>query len=463
MNRAVLDPARHAPDAVPQEVRWFVPGVLALGLLLRLCFILEFPLVAGDSLTYLELARNCLEHGVLGLGTGPVVEPSGMRMPGYPLFLAAGLAVFGRQSVTAILVLQALLDLGTCLLVGGIARSLGGPRAARLALLLAANCPFLANYSSNLLTETLATFLTAATLRLVLLALEASWPRAGRLFLFSGLTTAAATYVRPDSLFLLFVALTVVPFARAVSRGEAVRCALLLVSGVVVSLLPWTLRNWRVLHVFQPLAPRYFVPPGQAVAPRGWGAWTRTWIADYSSVVEVYWPLPWRPIDTRLIPARAFDTPEQRERTLALFDEYNRDPALTPQLDAAFARLAEERIRAHPVRFYVALPAARLATIWLRPKTDRLPLGSFTSGERWAFDLWYGAFNLLVLGSAAGAVFLRSTAAAHRVLIALFLGGRSVSYAMLENPEPRYTLVCYAVILAAAGSFLAARLARPAR
>ena len=41
-----------------------------------------------------------------------------------------------------------------------------------------------------------------------------------------------------------------------------------------------------------------------------------------------------------------------------------------------FAQLAQQRIRRHPLRYYVWLPSLRIADMWLRPRTEMLPLNS---------------------------------------------------------------------------------------
>ena len=63
----------------------------------------------------------------------------------------------------------------------------------------------------------------------------------------------------------------------------------------VLPLAPWTLRNWRTFHVFQPLAPRYANDPGER-APRGFARWYRTWAIDFASTDEVYWNYDGDPI-----------------------------------------------------------------------------------------------------------------------------------------------------------------------
>ncbi len=39
-----------------------------------------------------------------------------------------------------------------------------------------------------------------------------------------------------------------------------------------------------------------------------------------------------------------------------------------------FARLAEERMQAHPLRYYLWLPLGRMADMWLRPRVENLPI-----------------------------------------------------------------------------------------
>jgi len=244
---------------------------------------------------------------------------------------------------------------------------------------------------------------------------------------------------------------------RSRSHGwqSAVGGAALLLAGTAVALAPWAYRNWRQFDVILPLAPRYAVSSDEVSL--GFARWTRTWIIDYASVEAVFWPMPWRTIDTARIPARAFDTPEQRERTLALFEAYNRAPAPSAELNAEFGRLAAERIRARPIRYYVGLPAARLATLWLRPKSDRLPWWQLERSWVVTAHVVFGLFNLFVLGAALGNLFAQPRALRHGGLFGLFVGARSLFLAMLENPEPRYTLVCYPVILVAAACYLASR------
>ena len=135
---------------------------------MRLFFFFHFPAVTDDSRIYADLATNWLQHGIYGQTqlTPSVQEivPTDTRLPGYPAFLAAIFWLFGAGNFKAVLLTQILFDLATCLIVADLARRAVSERAARIAFVLAALCPFLANYAAAELTETLEIFFTALAL-----------------------------------------------------------------------------------------------------------------------------------------------------------------------------------------------------------------------------------------------------------------------------------------------------------
>ena len=111
----------------------FTLVVLAFGAALRLWFIHLHPMVQGDSLLYGDIAANWINHGIYGHSVGhdsglTTVEPTLVRLPGYPAFLAFIFALFGTANYRAVVYVQALVDLGACLLIAHLARK----QAARL-------------------------------------------------------------------------------------------------------------------------------------------------------------------------------------------------------------------------------------------------------------------------------------------------------------------------------------------
>jgi 4-amino-4-deoxy-L-arabinose transferase-like glycosyltransferase len=463
----------------PQSVRYYL-ALTAAALALRLAFVCGHPVVDGDTFFYGELARNWVRFGILGVGDGVGATPSLIRLPGYPAFLAALWSVFGINNFLAVLLAQTAVDVATCFVVANLARRLvGSGRAARIAFLLAALCPFTANYAASALTETLAIFFAALALDLAV----AAGHRPGlRLWTGCGAAVAAGILMRPDGGILLAALVAYLGLCCLTGQPDATAAppparrfapwlarALVLCLVALAPLAPWTLRNWHDFGLFQPLAPRYANDPSEFV-PRGWQTWVKTWIADYVSVAEIYWVEGEETLDLSRLPARAFDTAEERARVAALFAAYNTgERRFTPELDAQFRRLAAERIRRHPVRYYVLLPALRIADMWLRPRTEMLNLAirwwEFGSPPESLAALLFGLLNLAYLAAAClGAVFLwkRPGSAPGWGMLVIFVVLRSLFLGSLENPEPRYTLECYPVVFVLAAAWLNARFYRPA-
>src|SRR5436305_9210330 len=221
-----------------------------------------------------------------------------------------------------------------------------------------------------------------------------------------GLSCAAAILLRPDGALLLACIFLYLSWAarRAmrISHGTefvwSLQSALLIVVLAILPLVPWTLRNYHIFHRFQPLAPRYANEENEFV-PMGFNHWTKSWIADYVSVEEIYWAVPGSKIDGATLPPRAFDTPQQREETEQLIADYNDLLHVSPPLDARFEAISAERVQAHPIRYYLGLPILRVLDMWLRPRTETLPCDSrwweFNDEPKWsAVAIGFGALNL---------------------------------------------------------------------
>jgi Dolichyl-phosphate-mannose-protein mannosyltransferase len=428
---------------------------LAAGAALRLCFIHAFPQIQGDSLLYADIARNWLSHGIYGRsivhpGAPAAIAPTLVRLPGYPGFLALCFAVFGNQNYAAVLYLQLVIDLATCLLIAEFVRRLCGGRVAMLALWLAALCPFTANYVAMPLTETFSIFCVALGLCAFAAVLERphwAW------MLALAFAWSYAALLRPDGALLGIVFFPALLAYGRSALGLARSLRIACFCGLI-ALLPfaaWTLRNWHTFHIFQPLAPRSASDPGEPKAT-GFQRWAKTWVADFASTYEVYWNVPGDDIDLHALPARALDT--QHHETLTLIARYNDGDVLTPEIDAAFAALAAQRIRAHPVRYYGTLPLLRLADMWLRPRVEMLNIEL-----RWwqyrlhhvetRFSYAYGALNLAyLLAALVGAFYWPRFASAMVAYVVL----RSILLATIEAPEPRYTLECFPIVIAFASA-----------
>src|SRR3989440_10826544 len=117
-----------------------------------------------DGRIYAQIARNVLEQHVYSHETAPPYDPSYIRLPGYPLFLAAVYSIFGHTNNGAVRIAQALIDTGTCALVALLAFYWQTDEkrkrvTAIAALALAAVCPFTTIFAVTILTEVPTNFL----------------------------------------------------------------------------------------------------------------------------------------------------------------------------------------------------------------------------------------------------------------------------------------------------------------
>jgi 4-amino-4-deoxy-L-arabinose transferase-like glycosyltransferase len=435
---------------------------LAAGLALRVWWVWKYGLVAGDTLVYGDIAQNLMRHGVYGL-TGivkgmPVVRPTLIRLPGYPLFLVACFAVFGVGKYLPVLVLQVLMDLWTCLLLAGTTRRIFGEKPALLALWLGAACPFMANFVASPLTETPTLFCMALAFYALVRWVEDGrglnrwiWP--------IGFALAWAILLRPEQGLL---AAAVVPGMiwlewKAAGSGwslRSFRAALAVSFSALLALVPWAVRNWQTFDVVQPLAPRYANDPNE-FNPYGFQRWYRTWAIDFSSTANVYWNYDGDSISIADLPNRAFDSNEQYAQTEEAINEYNLTDSATPKVDAKFAEIAAERVKTDPLRYYLALPAARVLNMWFRPRVDNLPVPL----EWWKFrahkaaTLFAVVYGILNLGyfalAAVGLARWREWSAWAPVLWAMVatVALRSALLLTLDNSEPRYTLEFFPVLI----------------
>jgi hypothetical protein len=444
---------------------------LGLGTWLRLWFIWHFPQVNGDGLIYGDIAKNWLLHGTYArtdfTSLGPIIQPTLIRLPGYPLFLAACFRAFGLDHYGAVLYLQVAIDLVSALIVGGTTRVIAGDRAGMWALYLALLCPFTANYVAAPLSETLSIFCVAVNCAaLVWLQMRPGWRPC---VLLAG-SWSYATLLRPDGALLATASfLAIVAFANRrflglppLGRTRAWRLAM---GAGLLSLIPfaiWTARNLRTFGVFQPLAPRYATDPGEFTAP-GFQRWMKTWIVDFASTSDIYWNVDSAPLELNLLPSRAFDSAAQREQTAEIFAAYNESTTLTPSIDARFDALAIERERARPLRSYLKLPLLRVMDMWLRPRTEMLNIEL----RWWQYDRHntetefaaaYAALNLAyIVLAAVGAWRLRRRCTVLVAAIVAYCLLRSLLLATIEAPEARYTIEAFPMLCILAGAAWASR------
>jgi hypothetical protein len=444
---------------------------LAIGLFLRLWMLKDLFQVNGDSLIYGDIAKNLLQHGRYAFsGANGDFYPTLIRIPGYPFLLALCFQLFGTENYYSAALLQIALELLGCLLLADFAGRIapgGLATRARLATLwLAALCPFTASYAAAPLAETPTLF--ALALALWAAARFHDRPGWASALWFTFAVTYAAL-LRPDG------ALVAVALAPALVIGlrrtglpahlqpqKLLRMTLICILLALAPFAAWTARNWHTFHVFQPLAPRLATDPGEDSFP-GWESWTKSWCLDFISTYNIYWVVPDEPLDLSKLPGRAFDSPAQYAETAAIAADYNNHGYnLTSEIDARFAHLAQQRIAAHPFRYYLWLPLGRLADMVFRPRVENLDIDLdwwvYSHHHKETLFSWaYAALNALYLLLAGLALMLRPRF--WKAMLA-YIALRSALLLTVEAPEARYTLEFFPILFALGGIAISSLIAK---
>ncbi|MFZ1937799.1 MAG: glycosyltransferase family 39 protein [Terracidiphilus sp.] len=444
---------------------------LAAGLALRLWMLKTLFEVNGDALIYGGIAKNLILHGRYDLTVSSgEMYPTLIRLPGYPLFIALCFKLFGMENYFSAACAQIVMDLASCLLLADFARRIA-PAAHKQGawlgtLWLAALCPFTASYAVLPMPETPTILALALAMDMMARFRERQKWSSALCFTFA---ITGATLLRPDGALagICFAPALLIAVAKLSGEEEfpfakLARMAAVCVVLAVAPFAVWATRNWSVFHVFQPLAPRLANDPGED-PNLGWEHWVKSWCLDFISTYQIWWNVPWDKLDVNELPNRAFDSPAQYAETLALAADYNdHGMEITPEIDARFEKLAEERIAANPLRYYAWLPMGRVTDMWLRPRVENLPIDldwwvyahHHTETEfSWAYGGLNAAYLLLGLAGLLRRPRFWGALLAYMVL-------RSALLLTVEAPETRYTLECFPMLFALGGVALSCAVQR---
>lgn len=222
--------------------------ILAAAFLLSAAYSLFVPQppVVADADEYDTIGWN------IATGRGFSYEPgtpTPARAPFYPFMLSIIYAAAGH-SHTAVRLVQCFLAALTCLLTYLIAFRLFGSRIAAWAGWLTAVYPVLIAYAGMILSETLFTFLLCATLWFLI---EGHSQKGKQMIFWSaaGLTLGLATLTRATT--ILFPAAVLLMAIIGKDRRSLAPLALSFIA-FAVTLVPWTVRNYRAFGVLMPVS-----------------------------------------------------------------------------------------------------------------------------------------------------------------------------------------------------------------
>jgi len=233
--------------------RVWLAGVLAVAAGIRLALLFQTlsrpelrDVLLLDSRVYDQMAAKITAGSLLAGSEAFSLAPL------YAYFVAL-IRWLGPAGPGALYGVQQLLGLASIALVALVARRCGGPRAGIAAAVLIAFYGAMEMFEVKLMSSTLATFLSLASLALLLLARDRRWTVGAAL---SGLVLGAACLARPNT--LLFAPIAVGWWIWAANlnlpgdnrTGKPIAGAIALCCGIVLAIVPATLRNYSVTGEF---------------------------------------------------------------------------------------------------------------------------------------------------------------------------------------------------------------------
>lgn len=387
-----------------------------------------------DPDAYRLIAENARQHGAYSASRQQgTLRPTAFRPPLYPILLAL-FARDGQVTAASVAACHLLLGILSVLAVWKLAVRAGLGRWSYLVTALVACDPILLNQSTEVMTETLATFLTIIGLLTLSYVTRRQHTSAGAVqrdgastsvisrgespvaeavesridnalsrgaSLSAGLVLGLATLCRPT--FVVWVALSLFWIMMAYRHRQGLQCAICLLLGAVAVLTPWAVRNQQVM--------------GRPVVTTTHGGYTLLLGNNpyfYQHLAEGWWTTVWdaRELRPMLETSDRGGSPRPTGGSVLTAEHGRRREVRGPHPEVAadrrLYRLAWKSIRGEPAMFAMA-SVVRMCRFWT-PLPHRLSRTEpwRRTVSRWLVAVWYvgvyvlAGYGLWQLGRGVG-------------------------------------------------------------
>lgn len=323
-------------------------ALLALGLIIRLALIFTVTEpIDRDAKEYLDIAQNI----VAGKGFSiDGIHPTARRAPGYPFFLAILIFIFGANP-QMLYIFQAIVNIATILLTYFTLKKLNISPLIRLLIVILFTISTTFIYINVLYAEIVTMFFVALLLFIAMPSDFQSRPWLKSIIL--GILLGVLIYLRPTFLYMPFFLFIGALLIKLFCRAFIVRNYLMVSVVALLTIVPWSLRNYAVFHKFIPLV--------SAGGSELWGAnFEITQRAVWYSVSDI----------AKYEAQRTASFVRQNKLITQYRTQYNLE---SPEsLNRFLLQQGKAVVLAHPFR-YALLCFNRLMIFWFSP-----PIGSAT-------------------------------------------------------------------------------------
>ena len=195
-----------------------------------------------DVDNYREIANNLRNHDVYGLNTDADDQPRAVsfRPPLYPVLLAYT-SPTSEISNTQVIFLHWMLGIGMIVIVYLLAQVAGVGQFGLIAVIGVTLDPILVNQSSQIMTETLAVFLSVLSMLMLSKDLTRPTNQIG-----AGITLGLAALCRPTFFVFSAIVLMWIMLKKHGSLGTRIRQCVLISLTMLAVITPWVIRNYQL-------------------------------------------------------------------------------------------------------------------------------------------------------------------------------------------------------------------------
>ena len=437
--------------------------VVSIALVIRLSVAAsDIPLLGDAKTRYDPIANSLLAGRGFSRDTGPPYRPDSFDQPGYPLMLASVYAITHR-SIRAVVLFQLLLELLVLLPVVWIARELKLSRTTQiLAVAIGLICPFLAKYAGLLLSEVLATLVISFGCYAFMRAVRDSERNNPGWWALAGLTSGISLLTRADTLIVVSLMSTVaIILSRSSFKSRLLQAGILIVS-IVLTLAPWTIRNYLQFKTFKPLGS----VSNQASLP--YVKWLNTWLDSPAYLKPFWWDAMKSEETVEPFPADKIPDDDERNRAWSSLLQGREQKTMKGEPNRQFQELADDAFRKRPLHTMVVVPVRRLIKTLLYPQINRIPtlmgtrLPFFSLQGLWVLLLGFSLFGVVqAIRLKRYVVWLLVAVITGRMLLPLISGLGADPRLLVEILPPMYVLA--ALGLCAVGELVRSRSALAGR